>query len=84
VVVHVGKNTTRVTRVGFVVSKAVGNAVTRNKVKRRLRHILQSLLSNLSESADIVIRAHPRAAQATYSELHKDIYRGLARIGVMQ
>jgi ribonuclease P protein component len=47
-------------RVGFIVSKAVGNAVVRNRVKRRLRHLVARHLGQLR--ADIVIRALPRAA----------------------
>lgn len=49
-------------QVGFVVSKAVGNAVTRNRVKRRLRHLVASRLDGVPSSAQIVVRALPAAA----------------------
>lgn len=52
-------------RVGFVVSGAVGNAVTRNRVKRRLRHLAAAQIPAERISADgigIVVRALPRAA----------------------
>ena len=45
---------------GFVVSKAVGNAVARNRVKRRLRHLVAGLPSPVT--ADVVVRALPPAA----------------------
>ncbi|MDR1266132.1 MAG: ribonuclease P protein component [Propionibacteriaceae bacterium] len=48
-------------RVGFVVSKAVGPAVVRNRVKRRLRHLVAPRLDQLA--ADVVIRALPAAAR---------------------
>jgi ribonuclease P protein component len=51
--------------VGFVVSGAVGNAVTRNRVKRRLRHLAAAHISADRIAADgigIVVRALPRAA----------------------
>jgi ribonuclease P protein component len=56
-------------RVGLVVSKAVGNAVTRNRVKRRLRHLAaQHLLASAAASSapgvDVVLRALPEAAAA--------------------
>lgn len=48
------------TRVGFVVSKQVGNAVHRNRVKRRLRHLV--LVSPTPFMADVVVRALPQAS----------------------
>ncbi|MDO4412556.1 ribonuclease P protein component [Cutibacterium sp.] len=49
-------------RVGFVVSKAVGNAVTRNRVKRRLRHLCRPLVDELEDGTVVVVRALPTAA----------------------
>lgn len=64
VVVHVRRpidqDPPEFTRVGFVVSKKVGNAVTRNRVKRRLRHFAGDLESPFT--TDVVIRALPAAA----------------------
>lgn len=50
------------TRVGFVVSKAVGNAVTRNRVRRRLRHLARALLVDAPVGLAVVVRALPEAA----------------------
>lgn len=66
-------------RVGLVVSKAVGNAVLRNRVKRRLRHLAREQLSSLPGSAVLVIRALPAAASASYDDLGADLRRCLAR-----
>lgn len=66
-------------RVGFVVSKAVGDAVTRNRVKRRLRHLAREHLASLPGSAVLVVRALPAAATATSAELGADLDRGLRR-----
>jgi ribonuclease P protein component len=65
------------TRVGFVVSKAVGNAVVRNRVKRRLRHLAREQLSLLPVAAVLVIRALPRAGSASSAELRADLDRCL-------
>lgn len=62
-----------VTRVGFVTSKAVGNAVTRNLVKRRLREIARDLLREHPTGLDVVVRARPSAAQATYAQLREQV-----------
>jgi ribonuclease P protein component len=66
-------------RVGLVVSKAVGNAVTRNRVKRRLRELLRPRLSSLSGPAVLVVRALPAARTATYAELGAALDRALDR-----
>jgi ribonuclease P protein component len=49
-------------RFGFVVNGAVGNAVIRNRVKRRLRHLAAAHLAGTPAGIDIVVRALPRAA----------------------
>ncbi|WP_435771935.1 ribonuclease P protein component [Nocardioides sp. SYSU DS0651] len=67
-------------RAGFVVSKAVGSAVTRNRVKRRLRHAVQARLDELPGGSVLVVRAQPAAAEATYGELVADLDRCLARV----
>ena len=51
-------------RVGFVVSGALGNAVSRNRVKRRLRHLAAAHVAYTPVGTDIVVRALPRAATA--------------------
>lgn len=48
-------------RVGFVVSKAVGGAVVRNRVKRRLRHLAARQLVSTPAVRDVVVRALPAA-----------------------
>jgi ribonuclease P protein component len=59
--------------VGFVVSKAVGNAVTRNRVKRRLRALTAERISGLPEDAGIVVRALAPAADVDYATLAHDL-----------
>jgi ribonuclease P protein component len=69
----------RPVRVGFVVSKAVGPAVTRNLVKRRLRALARDRLPSLPRSGTLVVRALPPAARASYAALGADMDRALAR-----
>jgi ribonuclease P protein component len=64
--------------VGLVVSKAVGNAVTRNRVKRRLRALVTPRLEGVPDGARLVVRAQPPAASATSAELGRDLDRALA------
>ena len=70
-------------QVGFTVSKAVGNAATRNRVKRRLRHLTREhlpALEGLPGRAALVVRALPAAAEASYATLGADLDRTLTRV----
>ena len=60
-------------RVGFVVSKAVGGAVVRNRVRRRLRHLARGYLGSLPEGSLLVVRANPRAAAARQADLAAEL-----------
>lgn len=60
-------------RVGFVVSKKVGNAVVRNRVTRRLREIVRPLLVPLPPDTAVVIRALPGIDQVPFAELDDQV-----------
>lgn len=59
--------------VGFVVSKAVGPAVVRNRVRRRLRHLVRGYLGTLPGGSLLVLRAAPSAAEARQADLAADV-----------
>jgi ribonuclease P protein component len=67
-------------RVGFVVSKAVGPAVVRNRVRRRLRHLVRERVDRLAAADLVVVRALPSAAGASSAELARDLDRCLERV----
>ncbi len=56
-------------RFGFVVSKKLGKAVRRNKIKRRIREAARLRLQHIAPGYDLVFIARQRATQATYWEL---------------
>lgn len=60
-------------RVGFVVSKAVGGAVVRNRTKRRLRAVMAARLTGIPGGTDVVVRANPPAGQATSAQLAQEL-----------
>ena len=60
-------------RVGLSVSKKLGNAVTRNQIKRRIRHILQSVKGSLVEHVDFVVIARKGVETLEYAEMEKNI-----------
>jgi len=60
-------------KIGFVVSRAVGSAVVRNRVKRRLRELMRGYLQLLPGGSLLVVRANPMAARADQSDLAADL-----------
>jgi ribonuclease P protein component len=75
--------TTSPARVGFVVSKAVGNSVVRHRVTRRLRHVVRDRLGTLPEGSSLIVRALPTAAEASSAELRQDFDAALRRLRLM-
>ena len=70
-------------RVGFITSKKVGNAVTRNQVRRRLRAVVREFGEFVQGGVDVVTIARYRAGSATYEQLRRE-WRWLARkAGIM-
>lgn len=69
-------------RLGLAVSKAVGKAVTRNQVKRRLRVLARRYEDLLPQSCDVVIRAKPSAAHAEFSSLDGQLAKLFDRVQV--
>ncbi len=63
------KNGWNVTRVGITVSSKVGNAVARNRIRRRLREIFRRQRARLPGGIDVVLIASPKAAVADFSAL---------------
>lgn len=66
-------------RFGFIVSRQVGSAVVRNTVRRRLKAVCAQSLPTVRPGSDIVIRALPSAASASFQDLRDEVARCLAR-----
>lgn len=64
-------------RVGFVVSKRIGNAVVRNRVTRRLREIVRPRFETLPPGSGIVLRALPGIDEQPFAELEADVVGAL-------
>ena len=68
-------------RCGYTVGKRIGGAVTRNRIKRRLREIirLEIKAEHVALGYDLVFIARTGAAQATYQQLASDVLQALRR-----
>lgn len=66
-------------RFGFIISRQVGGAVVRNTVRRRLKALCFEALDSVTPGSDVVIRALPSAASASFADLRTDVAKCLAR-----
>jgi ribonuclease P protein component len=80
--VHAFPNEHGTPRLGLSVSRKVGNAVTRNAVRRKLREVFHSCISGKCEDLDVVVSAKPAAAKATFEELREEFSKSMGRIGI--
>lgn len=72
-VVYQLKNQQNHFRVGLSVSKKLGNAVTRNQIKRRIRHIIQNAKGSLVDHVDFVVIARKGVEGLDYAEMEKNL-----------
>ena len=78
--VHAFPNEIGTPRLGLSVSRKVGNAVTRNAVRRRLREVFHSTLGRIPGSLDLVVSARPPASEATFEELSEEFLKALDKM----
>lgn len=84
-VVYLGKNRLKtVNRLGLTVSTKLGCAVTRNRIRRRLREAYRLAEDKLLTGYDIVIAARSSSEHADFCVLEQDMREAFVRLGVMQ
>ena len=72
-----------VCRVGFITSRHLGNAVVRNRVRRRLREIVRQRQHDLKQDFWIVLIARHDAANASYRVLEDELLRLMRRASIL-
>ena len=71
-------------RVGLSVSKKLGNAVMRNQIKRRIRHVLITHKDQIIENLDFVVIARKGVEEMNYTEIEKNLLHVLRLANIYQ
>jgi ribonuclease P protein component len=80
-VAYVAPNDGTATRLGITVSGRVGNAVVRNRVRRRLKEALRARWHRLTPGVDVLVIARPPSAAAAWVDLCAALDNVLVRAG---
>lgn len=78
-VIHALSNQQENQRVGIIVKKSIGNAVQRNKIRRRLREIWRQQNQILISGYDVVVIARKEITSATFAEMEQELKELLQR-----
>jgi len=79
---HAGQEAEAAVRVGFTVSKKIGNAVARNRARRRLKAVAQAVLPGCARAdRDYVLIGRKATLTRPYAELRADLETALKRAG---
>jgi len=83
VVVYFRRTNRDYNQLGITVSTKIGNAVCRNRVRRRLREIYRLNEKRLPRGLDIVVVARAKSPYASYAELEKAYLFACSRLGIL-
>lgn len=75
-----GDETERPARVGFTVTRKIGNAVVRNRIRRRLKAAVDAVGGNLETATDYVLVGRRAALTLQFERLVTDLETGLAAL----
>ena len=81
-VIHYKNNELSVCRVGLSVSKRIGNAVTRNRIKRQARAMCDSLIDCSSHTFDVVIVIKEEFLNSSFDVNKNTLNKLLSKIGI--
>ena len=81
-VIYFRRTKRKTNRLGITISKKLGKAVIRNKIRRRIREIYRTNEDKLVPGLDLVLVARKGSVEATYWDLEADFLRLTGRLGL--
>lgn len=83
-IMYIIKNNKRINRIGFSVSKKIGNSVVRNRVKRLIREGYRNNRYGFEKGYDIIFIARPGISKMTYHEIENSILLLIKKGGLIK
>jgi len=83
-VLYTASSKTKNIKVGFAVTKKIGHAIVRNKIRRRLREILKKQLPNLKQNYNIIVVAKESIVDAPFDQLTIEIEKLLKKAALFE
>ena len=77
------KSKTGMVKVGFSVSKRIGNSVTRNRIERRLREAFRPFIPDITPGYDIIFIARDAVKEADFGHISATMQNMLTKSGLM-
>jgi ribonuclease P protein component len=71
-------------RVGLTAGRVLGNAVERNRIKRRMRQAIRQAQTQLTANVDVVLHPRRTVLEAQFSEIERDVLRAFRAVQLMQ
>jgi ribonuclease P protein component len=78
-----GRPTVEGPRVGLTAGKVLGNAVQRNRIKRRMREAVRRHCQGLSGNVDVILHPRRTVLEAAFSDIERDVARAFRTVQAM-
>ena len=83
-VLYVVSSKTKNIKVGLAVTKKIGHAVVRNRVRRKLREIIKKQVPTLKQNYNIIVVARENISEASFDKLSTEFLKLLKKANLIQ